>query len=113
DLTGGTQVRLAPGMELSGIDFQMQPATGVSVRGHVQPLPPDSQIQLNLRPKDPLLRRRSQGSRVDPRTGEFVITGVRPGSYELVATVRGTPPYWAQVAIEVGANAPEPVDVML
>jgi hypothetical protein len=47
-------------------------------------------------------------------TGEFQIPNVRPGSYELVATaqVEGRL-YIAKTPVEVGAAAPEPLEVVL
>src|SRR5581483_4641969 len=113
DLSGATRVSLAPGTELSGIDFRMAPAIGVPLRGRVQPVSPDSNILLTLLPQDPLLRRSQQGARVNPTNGEFRIANVRPGSYELVARTISGPSYTARVPVLVGATAPEPVEVML
>ncbi|HEY1335981.1 MAG TPA: carboxypeptidase regulatory-like domain-containing protein [Bryobacteraceae bacterium] len=113
ELSGATRVTLAAGTELSGIDFRMAPATGVPVRGRVQPLLPDMNLQLTLRPKDPLLSRRQQNARADPANGEFRISNVRPGSYELLAATFGGPSYSARVPVEVGATAPDPIDLVL
>jgi len=113
DLSGATRVTLAPGTELSGIDFRMAPGTGVPFRGRVQPLLPDSAIQLTLLPKDSLLLRNQQGTRVNPANGEFRFPSVRAGSYELVATTFGAPFYSARVPVEVGGTAPDPLDLVL
>lgn len=113
-LSGATRVTLSAGTDLTGIDFHMAPAAGVPVRGRVQPIVTDANLQVSLRPKDPLLRRfQQQGARVNPTTGEFQIPSVPPGSYELIATTRGDRMFTASAPVEVGATAPEPIDLHL
>ena len=114
DLSGATRVTLPAGTELSGVDFQMNPATGVTVRGQTRPVL-TGVTQITLAPKDKLLRPfQQQGARANQTTGEFQIPLVRPGSYEIVATaqVEGHS-YSARVPIEVGASAPDTIDLVL
>lgn len=114
DPSGATRVTLAAATELAGIDFQVVPATGVPVRGRVQPVPANTNLQVMLRPKDPLVRRwQQQGARLDSRTGEFQIPSVRPGSYELVAMTRGNSNYTASTSVEVGGTPPDPIELHL
>jgi hypothetical protein len=93
----------------------MTPATGITVRGHVRPVVSSGFTQISLLSKNELLRPfQQQGARANPTTGEFQIPSVRPGSYELVAAViTERSPYFARVPVEVGATAPEPIDVVL
>jgi hypothetical protein len=114
DLAGAAKVEASPGADISGIDFQMVPAGGVTVRGHVGSAP-DRNFQLTLAPKDPLGRQfRSQIARVNPATGEFQIPNVLPGSYELVATasVEGRS-YFGKASVEVGAAPLDPIELTL
>lgn len=113
-LSGATRVTLSAGTDLTGIDFHMAPATGVPVRGRVQPIVTGANLQVSLRPKDPLLRRfQQQGARLNQQTGEFQIPSVPPGSYDLIAMTRGDRAFTAAVPVEVGATAPEPIDLHL
>jgi len=114
DLSGGTRVSLPAGTELTGIDFQMVAATGITVRGRVRPVL-TGLTQITLAPKEKLLRPfQQQGARANQTTGEFQIQSVRPGSYEIQATAQAEGrSYSARVPIEVGANAPDSIDVPL
>ena len=115
DLSGATRVSLAAGTDLSGIDFQMTPATGINLRGHVRPVVSGGFMQITLVPKNKLLRSaQQQGARANPTTGEFQIPMVRQGSYDLVATAQAEGhSYFARVPVEVGATTPEPIDVVM
>ena len=115
DLAGATRVSLTPGADLSGIDFQMTPVTGITLRGHVRPVLAGSFTQIRLQPTNHLLGPfRLQGSRTNQPNGEFQIPIVPPGSYELVAAAEADGrSYFAKVPVEVGATAPDPIDVLL
>jgi len=113
--SAAARVELQPGVLLAGIDFQMTPAQGVTVRGRARPAPSDRNLQIFLRPKDPLrMRVQQQGARTNPSTGEFQINNVLPGSYELTATTSGGgEPYFAKIPVEVGGTAPDALEVVL
>jgi len=114
DLAGAARVEASPGANIAGIDFQMVPARGVTVRGRVGSAP-DRNIQITLAPKDPVGRElRTQGARVNAATGEFQIPNVLPGSYELVAIASAEGrSYFGKVSVEVGATPLEPIDLVL
>jgi hypothetical protein len=116
DPTGAARVEAQPGGLLAGIDFHMVPASGVTVRGRVQPLSPDRNLQVFLQPTDPLRRNFGRrGARINSSTGEFQIPNVQPGSYELVAMTPGggNPAYFAKAPVEVGASPPGPIELLL
>ena len=114
DPVSAAKVQASPGADISGIDFRMAPARGVTVRGHAGPAA-DRNIQLSLTPKDPTLREfRTQGARVNSSTGEFQIQNVLPGSYDLVATATDEGrSYFAKVSVEVGDVPLDPIDLPL
>jgi hypothetical protein len=115
ELAGAARVSLPPGGDLAGIDFQMAPATGITLRGRVRGILSSGTAQIILRPQNRALRPlQQQGGGANLATGEFQIPNVRPGSYELVATaqVEGRL-YIAKTPVEVGAAAPEPLEVVL
>jgi len=69
---------------------------------------------LMLEPKDTTRNDLRQGARADPTTGAFRIQNVMPGSYELIATsVVDTHVLFAKAPVEVGAIAPDPIDLTL
>ncbi|HLK46497.1 MAG TPA: carboxypeptidase regulatory-like domain-containing protein, partial [Bryobacteraceae bacterium] len=112
-LSTATPVSLTPGADLSGIDFQMTPATGIVLRGRVRPVISGPFSGIRLAPKsdtrNPFLQ---QGTGFNANTGEFQIPSVRPGSYELLAAAEAEGrSYFARVPVEVGATAPEPLEV--
>lgn len=124
DPTGAARVEAQPGGLVAGIDFHMVPASGVTIRGRVQPLSPDRNLQVFLQPTDPLRRTFGrQGAGANPSTGEFRIANVQPGSYELVAfsnsqpipsaVMAGNASYFAKVPVEVGASPPDPIELLL
>lgn len=115
DPAGATRVEALPGADIVGIDIRMSPATGVAVRGRINPLLPDKNLHIMFEPKDPLRRGwQRQGVSANQSTGEFRIPNVLPGSYELVAAASGDGPlYFAKTSLEVGAASPEPLNVSL
>jgi hypothetical protein len=115
DLAGAAKVEASPGANIAGIDFQMVPARGVTIRGRVGSAP-DRNIQITLARKDPVGRElRSQGvPRVNTVTGEFQIPNVLPGSYELAAMASAEGRlYFREVSVEVGATPLDPIDLVL
>jgi hypothetical protein len=110
DPVSAAKVEASPGADISGIDFRMAPARGVTVRGRVGSAP-DRNIQVTLAPQDPVGRElRSRGARLNPSTGEFQIPNVLPGSYELVAAASAEGrAYFGNVSVEVGATPPDPI----
>jgi hypothetical protein len=119
DTNGATRLRVTPGLETQGIDFQARRTTGVTVRGRVDVTDPSAlaggNVNVVLLPPslDPSEGTAFGGS-MDSRTGEFQIRAVVPGSYVLVATTFGEGPvYLAQVPLQIGATQPDPIRVML
>jgi hypothetical protein len=116
DPVSAAKVQASPGADISGIDFRMAPARGVTVRGHVGPAS-GGIIQLSLVPQDPLAREfRRRGLRVDASTGEFQIQNVLPGSYDLFAQTSGDGlgrSYFAKVPVEVGDAPLDPIELTL
>jgi hypothetical protein len=114
DPMSAAKVQASPGADVSGIDFKMAPAHGVTIRGHAGPASAGI-IQLNLTPQDPLTREfRTQGQRVDASTGEFRIQNVLPGSYDLVAaTADAAQSYFAKASVEVGEAPLHPIELTL
>ena len=114
DPEGAAKVNVSPGADVSGIDFRMAPARGITVRGHVGPAA-DRNVQVTLRPKD-LTRGdwQRRGAPVNASTGEFQVRNVLPGSYELVALTFGAgPSYYASAPVEVAAAPLDPIDLTL
>jgi Carboxypeptidase regulatory-like domain len=114
DLTGATRVEAQANTNISGIDFRMLPAGGVTVRGHAGPMPSDENLQIALQPKDPVRRAwQSPNVRIGS-SGEFRIPNVMPGSYAL--TAMGTSDghlYFARVQVEIGVTPLDPIEVVL
>jgi len=79
-------VSVAAGAEVTGIDMKMQRAPTVRVRGKVTGEEPGSRVNVRL-----LLKQPHDGFPPDQQTatrgqeGEFEFSGVRPGSYYLIA----------------------------
>ncbi len=114
DPASGVKVNAPPSADVSGIDFRMVSARGVTVRGHAGP-GPDRNVEIILMPKDPVRRGwRAHGGRVNPSTGEFQIPNVLPGSYDLVATAtdEGRSSF-AKASVEVGTGPVDPIDLTL
>ena len=108
------KVQAAPGADLSGIDFRMTPARGVTIRGHAGPAT-DRNIAVMLQSKDPSEQNLGMhGARFNAGTGEFQVQNVLPGSYELFATASDEDRfYFAKVPVEVGSEPLEPIDLTL
>ena len=118
DVSGAARVVAAAGAEITGIDFRMSPASGVTVRGHIaatgSPALPGN-LQLVLEPQDPLRRQwLSTGAGFDRQSGKFSFRQVLPGSYEITATASlDSAFYHARVPINIGSVSPEPLEVQL
>jgi hypothetical protein len=114
DPSGAARVEAQPGATLAAIDFQMRPATGVTVRGRARPLAFDRNFQIVLQHKDAIRRFQQPAARINPATGEFQIVNVPPGSYELVGVgANEERAFFARIPIEIGDRAPAPIDVLL
>ena len=115
---GATRLAVTPGVEVQGIDFQVRPILGTTVRGHIDvagaPVA-DRNVQIQLRPPSGDLTEVAQfGAGLDQRTGDFQIRGVTPGSYLLVAGTFGNGPlYQGQVPVDIGAGTPDPIRLVL
>jgi hypothetical protein len=114
DPEGAAKVNVSPGADLSGIDFRMAPARGISIRGHVGAAA-DRNVQLMLTSKDHTRGDwQRRGVPVNPSTGEFQIRNVLPGSYEVVASASAEGHlYYASASVEVGATPLDPIDLTL
>lgn len=97
DAAKALPVTVAPGSEMSAINFSVSPTRAVTVSGRVTGPMPDtggSQTLVTLVPQSGLLatvgggRGRGRGATSGTRDGRFSISGVSPGSYTLVATVQ-------------------------
>ncbi|MBZ5577711.1 MAG: carboxypeptidase regulatory-like domain-containing protein [Acidobacteriia bacterium] len=115
ELSSATRIAVTPGSTITAIDFHMIPATGMTVRGRAHPVPSNAgQLLLQLRPKDASPLENRPSASVDPNTGEFRFSNVPPGSYAIVTSnPRGDCACFASVPVEVGATAPDPVDVLI
>jgi hypothetical protein len=112
--SGAAKVEALPGADISGIDFQMAPARGFTVRGRLGSAPGPN-VQLTLAPQDPAGRELlSHGAGVNQSTGEFRFPNVLPGSYELTATAWAEGiSYYGKVPVEVGAAPLDPIVLAL
>lgn len=115
DLSGASKVRLTAGTELEGIDFQLMPSAGITIRGRLTSVQTGMNPQLTLRsqnkPRHPWFQ---QGAPVNRESGEFQIPNVRPGSYELIATANnGSSLYSGTARVDVGGAVPEPLEIPL
>jgi hypothetical protein len=115
DPAGASRVEATANGNISGIDFRMLPAAGITVRGHAGPLPADRNLQLALEPKDSARRMwQRQGARVNGSTGEFQFSNVATGSYDVIAIGSGEGySYFAKVTVEIGATPLDPIEVAL
>jgi hypothetical protein len=114
DPEGAAKVNISPGADVSGIDFRMAPARGITVRGHVGAAA-DRNVQVTLMPKDHTrVDWQRRGAPVNASTGEFLVRNVLPGSYELVAFNFGAgPSYYASASVEVAELPLDPIDLTL
>jgi Carboxypeptidase regulatory-like domain len=118
DPATATRLALAPGANLDGIDFQMRRVPGVTLQGALTAADPEAlsgNVFISLFPANPLVGDLWQFSyHREPRSPNFQIHGVIPGSYRLVASsVHGNHTFFAERAIQVGAAPPEPLQIAL
>ncbi len=101
DPLASSPIQVAEGSEVRAVDFTVLPTRAVTVRGRVVgPYSPDegfvptvSIVPQNsaLAPRRNSLRvGRARGRSSGGRDGTFELTGIAPGSYTIVATVRAT-----------------------
>jgi len=113
-------VAVRAGEERVGIDFRLWPAQAVTLSGRVV-LPGAERtlrgVMMMIAPRTrsgflgPAPRRFAQ---VDPSTGRFTLTNVRPGSHVLTAVYRdGENTLYARQEIEVGASDIEGIELVL
>jgi len=110
--------QLSPGQRAQ-VDLTPLTATTVTVRGHVQNVPPQTGFSVNLLPDDDSLGfGQNANAFVDASQGTFTIRGVAPGRYRLRAQ-SFPPPGGAQKALaaefplDVGSSDIEGIDVAL
>jgi hypothetical protein len=118
DLAGATAVSVAPGADVSGLEFRMTPAAGATVRGRVgssEPEAPGGFVQVMLIPEDPALRDvRRKNAMYNRQTGAFRFEHVPPGSYEVIAITRGPDAtLMARSTVVVGTGEIKPVELLL
>jgi hypothetical protein len=122
DARGAAMIQVNSGVELSGIDFSVPSQQLLHIRGRVvdtntgQP-PPSVGLSLAYRTLAGTSGAFSAGQKYDPRTGEFELRNVPPGSYVIQAiamdsTAVGESETLVKVAaVASRANARLPVDI--
>ena len=89
DLRSAALVDVGAGMEVAGIDMVVFPTRTGTISGTVtasEAIPsPNVPIQVF---RNPSYNMQSVAVRVDPRAGTFTVSGLAPGSYTLVSTIR-------------------------
>ncbi len=117
DANGATRLKVAPGVETRGVDFQVRRVPGVTVRVRVDVADPALLQRVHVQLLPPSLdyyQGPAYGSGVDRHTGELQVGPVIPGSYVLVAQTSGDGPlYHAQLPLEAGATPPDPIRLVL
>ena len=101
-------IEVSPGIEKTGVDFQMRPARVYAVKGTLRGADP-SRVDVMLAPPN-----RSDvdawigtQTRVDAATGIFTIERVFPGSYTVIALLHDEKaPYGARQDIQVPVDVP-------
>jgi Carboxypeptidase regulatory-like domain len=93
DLKSAQVVKLLPGAEKSGIDFQMRPVAVTHIHGKLVAGSADwrgrHDLQIQLEPFDPHgARGFTSGAEINSNDGSFELRQVFPGSYRLVAFSR-------------------------
>jgi hypothetical protein len=113
-------VPVRAGEERGGVDFRLWPAQAVTLSGRL--VRPGSErtvrgVMMMIAPRTrldfvgPVSRRFAQ---VDPSTGRFILTNVRPGSHVLTAVYRdGENTFYARQEIQVGASDIEGIELVL
>lgn len=112
DPSGASQVDLAAGQEMQGIDFTLHLTRSVSVQGRVvNPPGPNVQVSVMAPPSSGGVG--GMGATAG-RDGVFVVRNVVPGSYTLNATARvDQKGYTAEIPIQVGADGLEGIELTL
>ncbi len=117
DPSGASRVMVAAGANVTGIDFHMHATSTVTVRGRIN----SDADALSLRPhvelvsRDPLLSGMVRfAASVNAQTGAFLIQAVPAGTYTLLATAQDKRRvYEASIPVDIGADAPRPIDLPL
>ena len=108
------RITVRPGVNASGIDFQMTLARSVTINGRLHGVMPEGlhgDVKITLRASGEMNSiQPEEGAHVDPQSGTFHISSVLPGSYDLTATSSGA---YAQASLNIGATAPDPIDLTL
>lgn len=101
DRSQATPIPLHPGDEFPA-DFTLTPSPSLSIRGSVLNMPPRASATILLEARDFSLI--WNGAEIH-KDGSFVIPGVSPGSYTILASIAGTPvPMTARQSLEVGST---------
>jgi hypothetical protein len=86
-------LQLAPGAEMTGMDFRLVPRPAYTVRGVVEGFDPGQPVGMSVSARRPNTRAGFGGAlavtSADGRTGEFTLRGLAPGRYELVGCTVG------------------------
>jgi hypothetical protein len=119
DSDSASEVSLAEGADLAGIDFRLPKVRAVTVRGRLLSPIEDfagSELKVVLAHSDGNLAsyiNRSSGA-IDKSSGRFEFRGVAPGSYWLVATqVHRGRALSGRMPLEISAAAPAPENLTL
>lgn len=105
DATSASPVITPPGQDVQGVDFVLQPAPAVRLRGRIAPLIA-SHVSLRLVPRHSesaffLVR----NAIVQPATGVFEVPDVTPGAYALAAeSSDGDTRYFASLPVDVSSQ---------
>ena len=114
---GATQVEIAPGGQVSGINIALVRAHTVSIKGHVS-LPtgiPEPSANVSLLPRDNvvILYQQYPPQAIDAR-GNFEIRGVASGSYWLRSNCAlDGKPFVARLPVDVGTSDVEGIELTL
>jgi hypothetical protein len=117
DPSSATWVMVAAGANVTGIDFHMHATSTVTIHGRING---DAEV-MSLKPhvelvsRDPMLSGMLRFSAsVNAQTGAFVIPAVPAGAYTLVAAAQDKyRVYEASVPVDIGADPPQPIDLVL
>ena len=102
DAGDAAAVKVSGGEEVPGINFRLQPARAVHVRGTVRPVALRTFVQLLPLHGSSAGPGQTRGSQTD-ENGAFDIPGVPPGSYVLTGSTRDLQDsYWLRQPVEVG-----------
>jgi hypothetical protein len=112
DLDAAQPVVLTAGAERTAVDIGLRATPAATIKGKIINHLSDNKNQsagltlVTRDPKIPVDSLRLAGQKFNPETGDFELFGVRPGSYELIATANssGGVAGEAHVPVEVGAG---------